>query len=97
MNHDHDFFQVSKLSEDQKKGLHQKWNSFFSPNSMGDLRSDAHQSQFIARNPEVDHTQIIGVDTVKLLGKVYPSTSLHSRVLAPLSLKPVSQTLRGQS
>ena len=29
MNLDHDFFQVSKLSEDQKKGLHQKWNSFF--------------------------------------------------------------------
>ena len=24
MNLDHDFFQVSKLSEDQKKGLHKK-------------------------------------------------------------------------
>ena len=29
MNHDHDFVQVSKSSEDQKKGLHQKRNSFF--------------------------------------------------------------------
>ena len=29
MNLDHDFVQVSRLSEDQKKGLHQKWNTFF--------------------------------------------------------------------
>ena len=29
MNLDHDFFRVSKLNEDQKKGLRQKWNTFF--------------------------------------------------------------------
>ena len=29
MNLDQDFFQVSKLREDQKIGLHQKWNTFF--------------------------------------------------------------------
>ena len=30
MNLDQDFFQVSKLREDRKKkGLHQKWNTFF--------------------------------------------------------------------
>ena len=29
MNLDHDFFQFSKLSEDQKKGLHQNWSTFF--------------------------------------------------------------------
>ena len=29
MNLDQEFVQVSKLSEDQKKGLHQKWNTFF--------------------------------------------------------------------
>ena len=29
MNLDHDLFQVSKLSENQKKGRHQKWNTFF--------------------------------------------------------------------
>ena len=29
MNFDYDFFLVSKLSEDQKKGLYQKWNTFF--------------------------------------------------------------------
>ena len=39
---------------------------FFSPNSGGDLRSDAHQSQIIEGDADVDHTQIIGGDTVKL-------------------------------
>ena len=29
LNLDHDFVQVSKLNKDQKKGLHQKWNTFF--------------------------------------------------------------------
>ena len=33
---------------------------FFSPNSSGDLRSDAHQSQIIRGNADEDHTQIIG-------------------------------------
>ena len=46
MNLDHDFFQVSKLSEHQKKNS-PKVEHFFSPNSRGDLRSDAHQSQII--------------------------------------------------
>ena len=46
MNLDHDFVQVSNLSEDQKKGLHQKWNTFF-PNSSEHIRSDAHYSQTI--------------------------------------------------
>ena len=45
---------------------------FFSPNSSGDLRSDAHQSQIIGRDADVDHTQIIGEDNVKLLGRIYP-------------------------
>ena len=66
------------LSEDQKKGLHQKWNTFFpkfkrrpkkkglhqkwntfSPNSSGHQRSDAHQSQIIGGDADVDHTQTI--------------------------------------
>ena len=45
---------------------------FFSPNSNGDLRSDAHQSQITGGDAEVDHTQIIGRDTVKLLGGYIP-------------------------
>ena len=90
MNLDHNFVQVSKLSEDQKKGSspkldnffpqiqvqtkkrkkkgrHRKWNTFF-PNSSGHLRSDAHQRQSIGEDADVDHTQIIRGDTVKLLG-----------------------------
>ena len=35
---------------------------FFSSNSTGDLRSDAHQSQIIGRDADVDHTQIIEGD-----------------------------------
>ena len=33
---------------------------FFFPNSDGDLSSDAHQSQIIGGDADVDHTQIIG-------------------------------------
>ena len=54
MNLDQDFFLMSKLSEDQKM------EHFFSPNSSGDLRSDAHQSQIIGGDANEDHTQIIG-------------------------------------
>ena len=43
----------------KKKGSHQKWN-IFSANSSGDLRSDAHQSQIIGGDADVDRTQIIG-------------------------------------
>ena len=45
---------------------------FFSPNSSGDLRSDAHQSHIIRGDADVDHTQIIGGDNVKLLVRIYP-------------------------
>ena len=41
---------------------------FFSPNSSGGLRSDTDQSQIIGGNADVDNTQIIEGDTVKLLG-----------------------------
>ena len=80
MNLDHDFFQMSKLSEDQKKQVFTKnetlffpdfrWRpkkkvfsrdrTLFSPKSNGDLRSDAHQSQIIGGNADVDRTQILG-------------------------------------
>ena len=39
----------------------------FSPNSSAHLRSDAHQSQIIGGDADVNHTQTIGGDTVKLL------------------------------
>ena len=41
MNLDHEFFQLSKLSEEQKK-VFAKTGALFSPNSGGDLRSNAH-------------------------------------------------------
>ena len=41
---------------------------FFSPNSSGHLRSDAHQSQIIGGDADLDYTQTIGGDTVKLSG-----------------------------
>ena len=56
---------------------------FFFPNSSEHLRSDAHQSQVIGGDTGVDHTQIIGGDTVKLLGEIY--FPHPPRVLAPLS------------
>ena len=72
MNLDHDFFLVSKSSEDQKKRSLPKMDHVFSPNSSGDLRSGAHQSQIIGRDADEDHTQIIGGDTVKLFGRYIP-------------------------
>ena len=49
---------------------------FFSPNSSGDLRSDANQSQISGGgDADVDHTQIIG--------GIYPPSP---RVSAPLPL-----------
>ena len=96
MNFDHDFVQVSKLNEDQKKmsspkeehffpqiqvkakkkGLRQKWNTSFPQFQVktkkktvftkngtrfcfefsGHLHSDAHQSQIIGGDADVDHT-----------------------------------------
>ena len=71
------FFQASKLSEDQKKRSSPKQEHFFSPILSGDLRSDALQSQIIGGDADVDHTQIIGGDTVKLLGGVCPPGFWH--------------------
>ena len=72
MNLNHDFVQVSKLSEHQKKRSSLKMEHFFSPNSSGHVRSDAHQSQIIGGDADVDHTQTIGGDIVKLLGGYIP-------------------------
>ena len=70
MNLDEDFFQVSKLSEDQKKKVFTRNGTLFLST---DLRSDAHQSQIIGGDADEDHTQIFGGFTVKLLGGyVYP-------------------------
>ena len=85
MNLEHDFVQVSKLSEDPQKNEHffpqiqvktekkvfTKNGTPFSPNSSRHLRSDAHRSQIIGEDVDVHHTQTIGGHTVKLLGRGY--------------------------
>ena len=54
---------------------------FFSPNSSGNLRSDAHQSQIIGGDENEDHTQIIGgIQSNHWGGYIPPSP----RVSAPL-------------
>ena len=55
---EHFFFPNS--GEDQKKKSSPTMEHFFSPNSGEDLHSDAHQSQIIGGDADVDHTQIIG-------------------------------------
>ena len=45
---------------------------FFSPISSGHLRSDAHQSQTIGADADLDHIQTIGGDTVRLLKDISP-------------------------
>ena len=49
---------------------------FFPPNSSGHLRSNAHQSKIIGGDADVDQTQTIGGDTVKLLGGYIPPSPL---------------------
>ena len=67
--------------ETKKKKVFTKNGTLFFPNSSGHLRSDAHQSQTIGEDADVDHTQTIGGVTVKLLGGyILPSP----RVPAPL-------------
>ena len=73
MNLDQDFVQESKLSEDQQKKVFTKNGTLFSPNSSGHLRSYVHQSQITWGDGDVDHTQTIGGDTVKVLGGIYPA------------------------
>ena len=55
-----------------KKKVFYKNRTLFSPNSGGHLRSGAHQSRIIGGDADVDHTQTIGVDAVKLLGEINP-------------------------
>ena len=60
-----------------KKKVFTKNGTLFSPNSNGDLHSDADHSQIIGGDADVDHTQIIGGDTVKLLGGYIPPGFRH--------------------
>ena len=61
----------------KKKKVFTKSGTPFSPNSSGHLRSDAHQSQIIEGDADVDHTQTIGGYTAKLLGGHIPPGFRH--------------------
>ena len=77
MNLDHDFVQVSKLSEDQKK-VFSKNKTLFSPKSSVDtytLRCTP-ESNYWGGGADVDHTQTIGGNTFKLLEGIYPILKL---------------------
>ena len=66
MNLDHDFFPLSIFSEDQKQ-VFPTLEAFFSPNSTEDQRSD------------VDQSQIIGEDAVKLSPRVSEPLAGHKQ------------------
>ena len=51
--------------------------TLFPQNLGGDLRSDGHQSQIMEGDADVDQTQIMGGDTVKLLGRYIPPRFWH--------------------
>ena len=72
MNLDHDFVQVSKLSEEPpKKGLHQKWNTFF-PRIQVDTYAQMYtRVKLLGGGADVDHTQIIGGYS-QIIGRIYP-------------------------
>ena len=59
MNLDHDFFQVSKLSEDQKKGLHLKKENFV-PQILVETCAQMHTKVKLLGDAGADYTQIIG-------------------------------------
>ena len=78
MNLSHDFFSGEQMKWRPKKRSspkpehHQKQNNFYSANSWGNLRSEAHQSQIIGGDGEKGHTQIIGGYKVQLMGDIPP-------------------------
>ena len=71
MNLDHGFFQVSKLSEDQKK-VFAKNGTLFSPNLSEDLCLIAHQSQIIRGDADENHTEIFGGIQSNYWGDISP-------------------------
>ena len=70
MNLDHDFFQVSKLSEDQKIRSSPKEGKICSPNCSRDLRSNAHQSQIIGGMQIQTLLKILGGHS-QIIGGIY--------------------------
>ena len=62
----------SQIQVKTKKKIFTKNGTHFSPNSSGDLRSDAHQSQIIGGDADEDHIQIIGGMQSNYWGDISP-------------------------
>ena len=58
--------------EDQKKRSSPKMEHSFPPNSSGHLHLDAHQSQIIGGDADVNHTQTIGGIQSNYWGNISP-------------------------
>ena len=71
MNLDLNFLQVSKLSEDQKKGLHQKWNNFFPEFKWTPALRCTPESNYWGECRCRPYSNYWG-DTPKLFGEIYP-------------------------
>ena len=80
------FFSPNSGKDQKKKKVFTKNGTLFSPNSGGHLRSDAHKSQIIGGDADINHTQTIGEDTVKLFSAP-EFRQLFPRVSAPLQSK----------
>ena len=58
--------------KNQKKGLHQKWNTFFPRIQQGTYAQMHTRVKLLRGDADVDHTQTIEGDAVKLLGYLSP-------------------------
>ena len=76
MNLDRGFFQVSKLSEDQKIRSSPKEGKICSPNCSGDLRSNAYQSQIIGGMQIQTLLKLLGGTWSNYWGDIYPHPPL---------------------
>ena len=79
MNLDHDFFQVSKLSEDQKKGLHQKKENFV-PQILVETCAQMHTKVKLLGNADADYTKIFGGIQSNYWGNISPIPPLGTPV-----------------
>ena len=88
MNLDHNFIQVSKLSEDQKKRSSPNLNNFFPRIQVKTSAQIQTRVKLLGGDADVDHTQIIGGDTVKSLGGICPPGfgTLVSNQISQISL-----------
>ena len=66
---------------------------FFSPNSSGDLHSNAHQSQIIGGDADEDHSQIIGGIQSNYWG-IYPPPGFGTPGFTILTIKTLTEVNR---